>query len=369
MRFPAQHEPPARRAVRLLVARAPGYLWARWLFLRALGLIFGSAFYSLAFQIRGLVGARGILPAREYLPAVARAVPAPERYWLVPTVFWAAPNGGVADWALTLAVAGGLVGSLLLVVNRWPRAAVVLCTLLFLSCVGVLQDFSAYQSDGMLLEAGFLSCFFAPAGARPGLGAADPPTWLSLWLLRWEWFRIYFESGVVKLASGDPHWRDLTAMDRYYETSPLPSWPGWYAQQLPHWYHAGTVLATFAFELVLVWAVFLGRRARVACCVLVTLFQLGIIATANYAFLNHLVLVLGVLLLDDRALAPVAGWARGLLGRRWRVLGRTAEAPNVGAGVNSTPARQGWTPPFAGGATPAVRALAVAAARHGFGLG
>ena len=26
----------------------------------------------------------------------------------------------------------------------------------------------------------------------------------SLFLLLWEWFRIYFESGVVKLASGDP---------------------------------------------------------------------------------------------------------------------------------------------------------------------
>jgi hypothetical protein len=36
-------------------------LWPRWLFLRALGLIFLSAFYSLAFQIHGLIGERGIL--------------------------------------------------------------------------------------------------------------------------------------------------------------------------------------------------------------------------------------------------------------------------------------------------------------------
>ena len=44
-------------------AVSPGYLWARWLFLRALGLIFLSAFYSLLFQIHGLIGARGVLPA------------------------------------------------------------------------------------------------------------------------------------------------------------------------------------------------------------------------------------------------------------------------------------------------------------------
>jgi hypothetical protein len=41
----------------------PGHLWPRWLWLRALGLIFFSAFYALAFQIRGLIGPRGILPA------------------------------------------------------------------------------------------------------------------------------------------------------------------------------------------------------------------------------------------------------------------------------------------------------------------
>ena len=32
-------------------------------------------------------------------------------------------------------------------------------------------------------------------------------------MLRWEWFRIYFESGLVKLMSGDVHWRNFTAMD------------------------------------------------------------------------------------------------------------------------------------------------------------
>ena len=51
-------------------ALAGSYLWPRWVFLRALGLIFLSAFYSLAFQIHGLIGERGILPARDYLQQV-----------------------------------------------------------------------------------------------------------------------------------------------------------------------------------------------------------------------------------------------------------------------------------------------------------
>jgi hypothetical protein len=80
---------------------------------------------------------------------------------------------------------------------------------------------------------------------------------------------------------------------------------GWYVQQLPHWYHAGTVIITLVAELVLVWAVFLPRRFRVACFLFVSALQIGIIATANYGFLNYIVLALGVLLLDDRTLSGV----------------------------------------------------------------
>ena len=280
-------------------AVAPGYLWARWLFLRALGLIFLSAFYSLIFQIRGLVGEHGILPAREYLDEVRSAGVGLARFWYVPTVVWA----NASDSALMAVVVAGIVVSLLIVANVWPKASIALATLLFLSCISVLQEFSSYQSDGMLLEAGFISFFFAPLGIRPGLGAADPPSKASLFMLRWEWFRIYFESGVAKLASGDVHWRNLTAMDDYYQNGPLPAWPGWYVQQLPHAFHAATVVVTLVVELVIVWAVFLPRRFRVVCCVVVSGLQLGIIATANYAFLNYLVLVLGVLLLDDDVLA------------------------------------------------------------------
>jgi len=285
--------------------RADTYLWARWIFLRGLGLIFYSAFYSLAFQIHGLIGERGILPADYYLHQLKSGFGAVARFWYAPTFFWISAS----DAALTVIVIAGIIASILLVFNIWPRLTAALCTILFLSCISVLQDFSSYQSDGMLLEAGFISFFFAPRGKRPGLGAEHPPSQFSLFMLRWEWFRIYFESGLVKILSGDRSWRDLTAMDQYYQNGPLPSWIGWYVQHLPHWYHAGTVLLTFFVELFLVWAVFLPRKFRVVCFMIVSALQIGIIATANYAFLNYLVLLLGILLLDDRTLASV-GLAR-----------------------------------------------------------
>jgi hypothetical protein len=199
----------------------------------------------------------------------------------------------------------GLIASVLLTLNLWPRGMLAICFVCFLSFIGAAGDFSSYQSDGMLLEAGFIALFFAPGGFRPGFAPTQPPSRASYFLLQWEWFRIYFGSGVAKLASGDPEWRHFTAMDEYYQNGPLPTWIGWYVQHLPHWFHASTTLITLILELGLVWMMFLPRRWRIACFSLATAWQIGVILTANYTFLNYLVLCLGVLLLDDRLLSSI----------------------------------------------------------------
>ena len=276
----------------------------RWIVLRALGLIYCSAFVSLLFQIRGLIGPAGILPASAYLGAVAQSFGPWTRLWFAPTLLWVA-SGSHMLMAICWV---GLAGGLLLTFNLWPRGMLLVCFVCFLSFVSAAQDFSGYQSDGMLLEAGFLALFFAPPGWRPGLGYTHPPSRASLFLLQWEWFRIYFESGLVKLLSGDTEWRHLTAMDEYYQNGPLPTWVGWYIQHLPHWFHLATAFSTLALELVIVWMLFLPRRWRVICFLIVTPWQAGVIFTANYTFLNYLVLALGFLLLDDRIFSR---WVRG----------------------------------------------------------
>lgn len=294
----------------------------RWFFLRALGLIYFSAFFALLFQVLGLVGSQGVLPVGQLLPALQQL--GNSRFWLAPSLLWF----GSSDHALLVLVWVGLVSSVLVVVNVLPRAALMVCWLCFLSFVTTAQDFSQYQSDGMLLEAGLLAIFLAPTGVRPGLGRRSLPARVALWLLLWEWFRIYFESGVVKLASGDPTWRNLTAMYEYYQNGPLPTWVGWYLQHLPFWFHRLTAGMTLLMELVLVFLAFLPRPWRLACFVIVTVWQVGVIATANYAFLNYLVLILGFLLLDDAALVRFVPmrWRKGLSGESERPGGLQALA-------------------------------------------
>ena len=274
------------------------FLGARWLYLRALGVFHFSVFYSLAHQIRGLIGDQGILPCSELFEYLHARLGI-SRYFLVPSLLWLAPNDG----GLVALVLVGLYFSLLLILNVAPRVSLVVCGVCFLSFVTAAQDFSSYQSEGMLLEATAAAFVLAPRGFRPGLGAAHPPSRAARLLVLWEGFRIYFESGVAKLGGGDPTWRNLTAMDHYYENGPLPTWIGWWAQQLPEGFHRFTAGATLAIELVVVFGVFFERRrVRLVTFAILTLLQLGIIATANYCFLNHLVLAIGFLLVDDDAL-------------------------------------------------------------------
>jgi hypothetical protein len=274
-----------------------GQMVPRWIFLRALAAIYFSAFCSLLFQIKGLIGPEGVLPAQQYLAALARQLGV-ERYWYAPSLYWISSTSGM----LMAVTWTGLIASVAAFFNVWPRLSLFICFVCFLSFIGASSVFSSYQSDGMLLEAGFLALFFAPRGLRPRWGEHDPPTRASWFLLQWEWFRIYFESGIVKLLGGDPQWRTFAAMDEYYQNGPLPTWIGWYAEHLPHWFHAATVGGTLGLELGLVFMMFFPRRVRLICFFIVTPWEIGVILTANYAFLNYLVLSLGILLLDDRFL-------------------------------------------------------------------
>ena len=287
-------------------ASEPGHLGPRWIFLRCLGIIYFSAFYSLAYQAKGLIGPDGLLPANTYLDTVGKYMQGLSKFWFAPSVFWISST----DRALVIVCWIGMIAAVLLFLNLCPRAMAVICFIGYLSFVSTLQDFSSYQSDGMLLEAGFLCLFYAPWGWRPGWGAFNPPQRACTFLLLWEWFRIYFESGMAKMLGGDPEWRHLTAMYEYYQNGPLPTWIGYYVQHAPYWFHWSTALATLVMELGIVLMLFLPRRFRLICFFIVTPWEIGVIATANYAFLNYLVLSLGFLLLDDQFLMRIAP-------RRW----------------------------------------------------
>src|SRR5579863_1929424 len=79
----------------------------RWIFLRALALWYFSAFFSLCFQIEGLMGPKGVLPAGQYLAAVARALGA-RRFWFAPSLFWISDRNSMLMAIMILGLASSV---------------------------------------------------------------------------------------------------------------------------------------------------------------------------------------------------------------------------------------------------------------------
>ncbi len=276
------------------------YFITRRVFLTVLAGIFAIAFASLGVQITGLIGSDGILPAQPFLDAVAGSYGA-ERYRLIPTVGWL----NASDAALTKYCILGFVCSLLAMSGVLVRVMLLVCWVLYLSLFQLGRDFLGFQWDILLLETGFLAVFLAPSQLFPRISKGDRVPIVSLWLLRWLLFRLMFSSGVVKL--GDETWRNLTALNFHFETQPLPTTIGWYAHQLPDWFHSASVVAMFAIELGVPFLIFLPRMFRAIACAIMIVFQLLIFATGNYCFFNLLTIALCFLLLDDdhwRAMMP-----------------------------------------------------------------
>jgi hypothetical protein len=259
-----------------------------WLFQRGLALIYLAAFGSMAVQIEGLAGADGILPARDFINEQG-AVLGASKYWNIPTLFWL----DASDTALLAVCYGGMAAALLLFLDRWAIPAALACFTAYLSIVGVGQIFTSYQWDALLLETGFLALFL-PGRSR----------W-TIFLFRLLIARFMLMSGVVKLASGDPAWAHLTALDSHYETQPLPSPLGYYAHFLPHGFHAACVFAVLAIELVIPFFVFLAGPFRRFAAYSFLILQASIMLTGNFAFFNLTTVLLCLFLFEDGDLAKI----------------------------------------------------------------
>jgi predicted DCC family thiol-disulfide oxidoreductase YuxK len=272
------------------VIEPASYVRVQWLFWKILGAIYCAAFLSLAVQITGLFGSKGILPAADYLSRISEAL-GPSKYWNFPTVFWLT---GSSDRALVLVCAAGSISSILLIAGFLQRISLIVCYLLYLSLTTIGQDFLSFQWDILLLETGFLAIFL---GFSP----------LIVWLFRWLLFRLMLLSGAVKLLSGDPAWRSLAALNFHYYTQPLPTPVAWYMQQLPGWFQEASVVVMFAIELGAAFLIFAPRRVRFFAGFWIVFLQVIIFLTGNYTYFNLLAIALCVPLLDDAALGRGAG--------------------------------------------------------------
>lgn len=344
------HPPPARWAL------------ASFLHARALALVSICAFVSLWTQLEGLYGERGLTPVQDLFAALReRGDIGP---LALPTLAWLSASSTM----LALLCGIGTLASALLFLGVFPRAALLVAWAAYLSLVNAGLPWTAFQWDLLLVEVLLASTLFVPGARIDRFDPREEPSRAGRWLVWLVLFRLMFRSGIVKLASGDPTWADLSALDYHFFTQPLPTVPGWYAAHLPPALTRIACALMLGIELGLPFLIFVPRpwARRTAAAGFGGLMSL-IAVTGNYGFFNLLTLVLALSLVDD------AVWQRILPARFLRSLADRDEArdaepdgePDASTGEcprvpppptpTATPARSTGSNPSAPSAMPAPR--------------
>jgi lipase maturation factor len=262
-----------------------GYALSRLIFERSLALIYLIAFLCAANQFVPLLGEHGLLPVSRYV----RAVP----FTATPSVFYFAATDRafrIAAW-LGVAIAAGLVTGVLQRTGFGAAASWAALWLLYLSFVNVGQTFYGFGWESMLLETGFFAIVLGASRTAPSV--------FLLWIWRWVLFRDMFGAGLIKLR-GDPCWRDLTCLNYYFETQPIPNALSWYFHWLPARVHRAGVAFNHVAELVVPFAYFAPQPIAGMAGLLTILFQLTLIVSGNLSWLNWMTIVLCIPTLDDR---------------------------------------------------------------------
>lgn len=255
------------------------------LFPRLLGFIYFVAFGAFLFQIKGLIGKNGILPVGTFFEWIKLSYPK-DYYSVVPTLFWI----NHSDKALMGVVATGTILSVLLMAGIWPPLILILLYILYISIVSAGQEFLSFGWEGFLLEITFNAIFLTL------LTPADVFIWISINLTL---FRFHFQGGAVKLQSGDPNWRNLTAVDFHYQSQPIPNTIAWYAHKLPMWFQKTSTALMFFIELVVPFGIFGPDLMRLWVFYAFVGLQIAIWVTGNFSFLNYLTVVLCTILLSN----------------------------------------------------------------------
>ncbi|EMA43459.1 hypothetical protein C448_09717 [Halococcus morrhuae DSM 1307] len=270
-----------------------GYWVVRFLFRRALGIIYLTAFLVAANQYEALHGENGIFPVGDFTDRSSfRNAPGLFHVVSSDTAIAGCAWVGVGLSVLTVTGLSDVFGTL------WSMLVWGGLWVLYLSFVNGGRTFYGFGWESLLLETGFLAVFLG--------GMATSPPDLVLWLLRWVLFRVMFGAGLIKLR-GDTCWRDFTCMYYHYETQPMPNPLSWYFQKLPNWVHKASIGVHHVIELVVPFFYFAPQPIAAIAGVLTIIYQGWLMLSGNFSWLNALTIVLAISTFNDALFGALAG--------------------------------------------------------------
>eukprot|EP00041_Stephanoeca_diplocostata_P035909 m.1283619 g.1283619 ORF g.1283619 m.1283619 type:complete len:177 (-) comp24776_c0_seq95:3795-4325(-) len=124
-------------------------------------------------------------------------------------------------------------------------------------------------------------------------------------------------------------WQELSCTSTHYFTQPMPNPIAWYAHHAPEWFHRLEVALTFFEQLVLPFFLLVPQR-RVAMIAgsLEIFFQVSIVLTGNYAWINWVGALPCLAVFDDQA------WSWLIHRRSLQGTKRNAASAQQSGGVN-----------------------------------
>ena len=333
------------------------YWLSRIVFLKALGFVYCAAFLVAYFQNKALIGDLGISPARvkmyeaesngvylrkrekewrekyhkrnkhltfAILRRFLRLIPFvdSDRYintiyewWtnrdtagrpLVTILWFAKDRHNLNRWLDGIALSGLVISIFLLFHGAGNVPIIFSLWLCQHSLMSVGGPFYGFGWEPQLAELTFHTLFLVPLLSLHKIPRNTPVPIVVVWALRWHLFRIMIGAGLIKIRSNDIKWKNLTAMDYFYETQPVPNIFSRTFHRLPKLWHKFEVLSNHFVELVVPFFFmmpFLPRGFRIWGGLIQLTFQLILISSGNLSFLNWLTMVPSIMCLDDAFLA------------------------------------------------------------------
>ena len=268
-----------------------------WLLLRGLALIYLLAITSMWWQIEGLIGSKGVLPANIFFDRVWTSLDL-QGLWQCPSLLWLSSS----DTTLHLICLLGTVIAIVAFIGFCEGYCFLALWVIYLSLTTAGQTFWSFQWDNLLLESSIIALFLCHWHWKPTNALHHPYHISGIWLMRFLLFKLMFLSGVVKLASRDEVWWNFTALNYHFYTQPLPPFTAWYIHHAPEFFLKASTFIMFLIELLfpfLIFAIGKFRKWRLIPFVGFIILMTIITFTGNYGFFNYLTALLCLCLLDD----------------------------------------------------------------------
>lgn len=261
----------------LLRAGAPPELvWG--LVPRIVGCLYVLAFSSLSVQILGLVGTRGISPAREQLGAMAQHFPGWRRFVRLPTLLWLRPTDGMLRTLPWVGVAAGLW---LIYGGPGSRLALLACFLIYLSL-----DVAAliFPWDCLLFEVGVLTLFLPETLPLPALETSALPLPIAAFAIRFLLIRVMWGFAKLKFIGTKPG--DDLYLRGFLAWMPMCTPLGFLLQHAPAWLLRIAHGFMWFVEVICPGLVFFRGELRAVGALGLMGLMAGIWATGNWGFFN-----------------------------------------------------------------------------------